>query len=109
MDEQAILIALQKLIESGALDNMQEPGKQTLIIYGLLAALIITLIRIFLINGWLRKGFERFFALEEAKVKHLFDLNEKVVNLQQEIVDLHQKLYDMLNLLHAKRQSDQSG
>jgi hypothetical protein len=31
MDEQAILIALQKLIESGALDNMQEPGKQTLI------------------------------------------------------------------------------
>lgn len=106
MDEQTILIALQKLLESGALDNMQEPGKQTLIIYGLLAALIVALIRIFLINGWLKKGLERFFAMEEAKVQHLSNLNEKVVNLQQQIVDLHKKLYDMLHLLSARRQSD---
>lgn len=103
MDEQVLITALQQLLESGALDK---PGGQTLLIYGLLSALIIALIRIFLINGWLKKGINRFFDLEEQKLKALNTLNEKVVTLQTQIVELHDKLYDLLQLVHAQRQSD---
>ena len=106
MDEQLLLNTLQKLIESGALDHLQEPGRQTLLIYGLLSALIIALIRIFLINGWLKRGIDRFFTLQESKLLALKDLNVKVVDLQQQVVGLHQKLYDALQLLHARRKND---
>ncbi len=106
MEEQLLLNALEKIIESGALENIQEPGKQTLMIYGLLIALTIALARIFLINGWAKRGIERFFALEEKKLVALTDLNGKVLELHNQISVLHQKLYDMLQLFHANRKND---
>jgi uncharacterized coiled-coil protein SlyX len=102
MDEQ-LLTALQKLLETGVLDK---PGSQTFLVYALLSALIIALIRIFLINGWLKKGINRFFDLEEMKLESLKTLNEKVVNLQTQVAQLHEKLYDLLQMFHAQRQSD---
>lgn len=106
MDEQAIIAIVKQLIDAGAFENLQEPGKQTLIIYGLLSALIIAMIRIFLINGWIKKGLTRFFDLEEGKLKALTDLNEKVIKLQELVIKQHEKLHDVLHLLHAKREED---
>jgi len=104
--EEQILMALKRLIESGALDNIQEPGKQTLVIYGLLIALTITLARIFLINGWLKKGLERFFSLEERKLQALTDLNTQVKDLQKDVQQEHEKLSDVMRMLQAKRHTD---
>lgn len=106
MNETAIITAIQKLIESGAFKNLDQPGAQTLVIYALLVLLAIFAFRVIVINGWMKKGIERFFALEEAKVKHLSDLNEKVVVVQKQIEDEHDKLSDVLNMLHARRDSD---
>ena len=106
MEEQVIITTIQKLLESGALENVQEPGKQTLIIYGLLSLLIILAIRVFLINGWLKKGIERFFTLEEKKLLALVDLNTKVIDLQQLVIKQHEKLHDVLQMMHARRESD---
>ena len=101
-----IITAIQKLIESGALKNLDQPGAQTFLIYALLILLAVLSFRVVVINGWFKKGTERFFALEEAKVKHLTDLNEKVVKVQNQIEDEHDKLSDVLNMLHARRDSD---
>lgn len=106
MDEHAIIAIVKQLIDAGAFDNLQEPGKQTLIIYGLLSALVIAMIRIFLINGWLKKGLTRFFDLEEGKLKALTDLNEKVVKLQELVMKEHERLSDVFSLLHPKRRED---
>lgn len=103
MEQQALIAALQKLIESGALDK---PGAQTFVIYALLVVLAVLSFRVIVINGWMKKGIERFFALEEAKVKHLADLNEKVIRVQQQINEEHDKLSDVLNMLHARRERD---
>ena len=106
MEEQVIITAIQKLIESGALKNLDQPGAQTFLIYALLILLAVLSFRVVVINGWFKKGVERFFALEEAKVKHLADLNEKVVKVQSQIEEEHDKLSDVLNMLHARRDSD---
>lgn len=106
MEEQAIIIAIQKLIESGALGKMDQPGAQAFLIYALLIVLAMLSFRVFVINGWFKKGIERFFALEEQKVKHLFDLNDKVVNVQQLINKEHDRLSDVMNMLSARRESD---
>ena len=106
MNETAIIAAIQKLIESGAFKNLDQPGAQALVIYALLVLLAIFGFRVIVINGWMKKGVERFFALEEAKVKHLADLNEKVVKVQNQIEDEHDKLSDVLNMLHARRERD---
>lgn len=106
MNEQVILKTIQQLLESGAFDNLQEPGKQTLVIYGLLIALAIALARIFLINGWAKKGIDRFFTLEEKKLQELQYLNTKVLSLQNDVKVEHEKLSDVLHLLQANRASD---
>lgn len=106
MEQQAIITAIQKLIESGALKDLEQPGTKTLMIYALLILLAIFSFRIIVINGWMKKGIERFFALEEAKVKHLADLNEKVIIVQKQIKEEHAKLADVLHMLHARREGD---
>ena len=106
MEEQAIILAFQKLVESGAFEKMDQPGAQAFLIYALLILLAVLSFRVIVINGWFKKGVERFFALEEAKVKHLADLNEKVVKVQNQIDDEHDKLSDVLKMLLARRDSD---
>ena len=107
MEETAIVTAIQELIKSGALKNLDDqPGAQTLVIYALLVLLAIFAFRVIVINGWMKKGIERFFALEEAKVKHLSDLNDKVVVVQKQIEDEHERLIDVLHLLNARRETD---
>ena len=75
MNETAITAIIQELIKSGALKGIDQPGAQSFLIYGLLIMLAVLSFRVIVINGWFKKGVERFFALEEAKVKHLADLN----------------------------------
>ena len=104
--EEQVITTLQKLIESGALDNLDQPGAQTFVIYALLIILAILCFRIFIINGWIKKGIERFFTLEEQKVKHLADLNEKVVLVQKLITDEHGRLSDVMRMLQTKRETD---
>lgn len=106
MEEQAIITAIQKLMESGAFEKLDQPGAQAFMIYALLIVLAMLSFRVFVINGWLKKGIERFFTLEETKVKHLADLNEKVVLVQKQIDDEHARLTDVLHLLQARRESD---
>ena len=106
MEETAIVTAIQELIKSGALKNLDQPGAQTLLIYALLVLLAIFAFRVIVINGWLKKGVDRFFALEEQKIKHLADLNEKVVTVQRLIDEEHGRLSDVMRLLHAQRESD---
>lgn len=106
MEEQAIILAIQKLIESGAFEKVDQPGAQAFLVYALLIVLAMLSFRMFVINGWIKKDIERFFALEETKVKHLADLNEKVVNVQQIINKEHERLSDVMDLLNARRKSD---
>lgn len=106
MEQQAIITVVQELIKSGALKGLDQPGAQTLIIYALLILVAIFAFRVIVINGWMKRGIERFFALEEQKVKHLADLNEKVVVVQKQIEDEHDKLSDVLHMLHARREGD---
>ena len=106
MNETAITAIIQELIKSGALKGIDQPGAQSFLIYALLILLAIMSFRIIVLNGWFKKGTERFFALEEAKVKHLADLNEKVVVVQKQIENEHDKLSDVLNMLHAHREGD---
>ena len=106
MEEQAIILAIQKLMESGAFEKLDLPGAQAFIIYALLIVLAMLSFRVFVSNGWFKKGIERFFALEEQKVKHLSDLNDKVVNVQQLINKEHERLSDVMNMLSARRESD---
>ena len=106
MNETAITAIIQELIKSGALKGIDQPGAKSFLIYALLILLAVLSFRVVVINGWFKKGTERFFSLEEAKVKHLADLNEKVVKVQNQIEDEHDKLSDVLNMLHARRDSD---
>ena len=105
MEEQTIITALQQLIESGALEKLDQPVAQTFVIYGLLIVLVILCFRIFVINGWLKKGIERFFTLEELKVKHLESLNTRVIELQKQVDDEHKRLTDVMNVLHTNRRT----
>jgi hypothetical protein len=102
MEEQAFITALQKLLESGALEKFDKPGGQTLLIYSLLITLAILLFRIFIMNGCIKK----FFDLEDRKVQLLIDLNAKMLDMQTSIDKEQEKMSDMLHLLHARRQSD---
>ena len=106
MDETAIVTAIKQLIDSGALENLDQPGAQSFLIYALLILLSVLSFRVFIVNGWLKKGVERFFALEEAKVKHLSDLNDKVITVQKQIENEHEKLTDVLHMLHGRREED---
>ena len=106
MNETAIIAAIQKLIESGAFKNLDQPGAQALVIYALLVLLAIFAFRVIVINGWMKKGIERFFALEEQKTKYLAELNEKVMNVQQLINKEHERLLDVINMLNARRERD---
>lgn len=106
MNETAITAIIQELIKSGALKGIDQPGAQSFLIYALLILLAVLSFRVVVINGWFKKGVERFFALEEAKVKHLADLNEKMIKVQNQIEEEHDKLSDVLNMLHARRDSD---
>lgn len=109
MEETAIITAaIQELIKSGALKNIDQPGVQTLLIYAMLVLLAVFSFRVIVINGWFKKGTERFFSLEEQKIKHLSDLNEKVFTVQKQIEEEHEKLSDVLAMLHAGRASDKS-
>ena len=106
MEEQAIILAIQKLMESGAFEKLDQPGAQAFIIYALLIVLAMLSFRVFVINGWFKKGIERFFSLEEKKLVALTDLNTKVIDLQQLVLQEHEKLHDILSLMHARRESD---
>ena len=106
MEEQAIILTIQKLIESGAFEKMAQPGAQAFLIYALLIVLAMLSFRVFVINGWVKKGIERFFLLEEQKVKHLSDLNDKVVLVQQLINKEHERLSDVMHLLGTQRAND---
>lgn len=106
MDKE-LIIAIQKLIESGALDNLQQtPGTQTLIIYGLLILLATMSFRVFIINGWLKRGVEKFFTLEERKLQKTEELVKCVLELQTEVKEEHRRLSDVMNMLHAQRKHD---
>ena len=102
MDEQLILKVLQQFIDSGALEKMNQPGAQSAIIYALLILLAGMVLKYMVFNGIVK----RFFDLEEAKVKHLSDLNDKVVVVQKQIEDEHERLIDVLHLLNARRETD---
>lgn len=104
MDAQAIVIAIQELIKSGALAKMDQPGAQTFVIYALLIILAMLSLRLFVINGAVR----RFFDLEEHKVYILSQIQGDVVDLKTEARHDHQKLNDVLQMLESKRQSDQT-
>lgn len=106
MEQTAITAIIQELIKSGALKGIDQPGAQSFLIYALLILLAVLSFRVVVINGWFKKGTERFFALEEAKVKHLADLNEKVIKVQNQIEEEHEKLTDVLHMLHARREED---
>ena len=99
MEEQAIILAIQKLMESGALEKMDQPGAQTFIIYALLIVLAMFSFRLFVING----SVKRFFELEEKKVQLLHDLNTKVLDVQTSVNKEHEKLGDVLRLLGNRR------
>lgn len=105
MEQQTIITALQQLIESGALEKLDQPGAQAFVIYALLIIVAVLSFRIFVINGWLKKGIERFFVLEELKVKHLESLNTRVVELQKQVDDEHRRLTDVMNVLQTNRRS----
>ena len=102
MDEQIILNVIQKLIDSGALDKLNQPGAQSAIIYALLILLAGMVLKYIVFNGTVK----RFSDLEELKVKELQTLNKKVVEIQEDVKGEHQSLKDVLNLLHARRESD---
>lgn len=104
MDAQAIVIAIQELIKSGALAKMDQPGAQTFVIYALLIILAMLSLRLFVINGAVR----RFFDLEEHKVYILSQIQGDVVDFKTEARHDHQKLNDVLRMLESKRQSDQT-
>lgn len=106
MEEQAIILAIQKLMESGAFEKLDQPGAQAFLIYALLIVLAMLSFRVFVINGWLKRGIEKFFTLEEKKLTALTDLSMKVIDLQQLVLKEHDKLHDILNLVHARRESD---
>ena len=101
-----IITTIQKLMESGAFEKLDQPGTQTFIIYALLIVLASLSVRVFVINGWLKKGIEKFFVIEEKKLTALTELNTKVIDLQQLVLKEHDKLHDILNLVHAQRESD---
>lgn len=102
MEEQAIILAIQKLMESGALEKMDQPGAQTFIIYALLIVLAMFSFRLFVING----SVKRFFELEERKVQLLHDLNTKVLDVQASVNKEHEKLGDVLRMLGNRRQPE---
>ena len=102
MEEQAIILAIQKLMESGALEKMDQPGAQTFIIYALLIVLAMFSFRLFVINGLVK----RFFELEERKVQLLHDLNTKVLDVQASVNKEHEKLGDVLRMLGNRRQPE---
>lgn len=102
MEEQALILAIQKLMESGALEKMDQPGAQTFIIYALLIVLAVLSFRLFVING----SVKRFFELEERKVQLLHDLNTKVIDVQASVNKEHEKLGDVLRMLGNRRQPE---
>ena len=102
MDEQALITALQKLIDSGALEKLDHPGAQSAIISALLIILAGMILKYVVLNGMVK----RFFDLEELKVKELQALNQKVLEIQQEVREEHRSLKDIFNILHGKRASD---
>ena len=102
MEEQILLNALQKLIESGALDKLNQPGAQSAIIYALLILLAGMTLKYIVFNGMVKK----FFDLEELKVKELQALNAKVVELQTDVRDERSRLINVMNLLQARREGD---
>ena len=99
MEEQAIILAIQKLMESGAFEKLDQPGAQTFLIYALLIVLAVLSFRLFVING----AVKRFFELEEKKVQLLHDLNTKVLDVQASVKKEHEKLGDVLRLLGNRR------
>jgi len=102
MDEQLLLNAIQKLIDSGALEKLNQPGAQSAIIYALLILLAGMVLKYIVFNGTVK----RFFDLEELKVKELQALNKKVIEIQEEIKEDHRSLKDIFGLLNARRDSD---
>ena len=102
MEEQAIILAIQKLMESGAFEKLDQPAAQTFLIYALLIVLAVLSFRLFVING----AVKRFFELEEKKVQLLHDLNTKVLDVQASVNKEHEKLGDVLRLLGNRRQPE---
>lgn len=92
MEEQILLSALQKLIESGALDKLNQPGAQSAIIYALLILLAGMVLKYIVFNGLVKK----FFDLEELKVKELQALNSRVIELQQDVKDERNRLINFI-------------
>ena len=99
MEEQALILAIQKLMESGAFEKLNQPGAQSFLIYALLIVLAMFSFRLFVING----SVKRFFELEEKKVQLLHDLNTKVLDVQTSVNKEHEKLGDVLRLLGNRR------
>jgi len=102
MDEQLLLNAIQKLIDSGALEKLNQPGAQSAIIYALLILLAGMVLKYIVFNATVK----RIFDHEELKVKELQALNKKVIEIQEEIKEDHRSLKDIFGLLNARRDSD---
>lgn len=102
MDEQLLLNTIQKLIDSGALEKMNQPGAQSAIIYALLILLAGMVLKYIVFNGMVKK----FFDLEELKVKELQTLNKKVLEIQEKVKKDHKSLKDIFGLLNARREHD---
>lgn len=102
MDEQLLLNTIQKLIDSGALEKMNQPGAQSAIIYALLILLAGMVLKYIVFNGMVKK----FFDLEKLKVKELQTLNKKVLEIQGEVKEDHKSLKDIFGLLNARREHD---
>lgn len=90
--EEQIILSIQKLIESGALDKINTPDAQSAIIYGLLIVLAAMLIKYVVLNGMVK----RFFDFEELKVKELQSLNKQLRDVQEDIKRDHTILQDVL-------------
>ena len=104
METQALITAIQKLIESGALDKLsKQPDAQSFLIYSLLIFIAVLSFRVFILNG----SVKRFFELEEKKVQLLADLNTKVIDVQSSVNKEHEKLHDVLQLLGNRRRLEQ--
>jgi hypothetical protein len=102
MEGQELITTIQKLIDSGALENIEQPGGQTLVVYSLLILLGGMVFKYIVLNGTVK----RFFDLEERKVAVLEDIQAKVIGMQQDVQKERDKLHDILSMLKSGRRTD---
>ena len=102
MTPQEITTIIQAVKESGILDNLDTTNPQSVFMYALLIVVAVLSIRVFVLNGSVRK----FFELEERKVTLLGEIKAEVLGLKGEVKQDHDRLTDVLRLLESKRHTD---